>query len=62
MDSYVKEKLREWNLSSLTDVLEGKCLVFPFLTAYKPLFFRKKPKSASANKLLTASIIQNKDV
>ena len=37
MDSYVKEKLREQNLSSLTDVLEGKC----FFTAYKPLFFEK---------------------
>ena len=30
MDNFVREKLQEWNLSSLMDVLEGKYLVsFP---------------------------------
>jgi hypothetical protein len=27
MDNFVKEKLREWNLSSLVDILEGKYFV-----------------------------------
>ena len=28
MDDFVKTKLQEWNLSALTDILEGMYLVF----------------------------------
>ena len=43
MDNFVKQKLQEWNLSSLADVLEGKCLVFVNLRFSPPTFPEKNP-------------------
>ena len=55
MDNFVKQKLEEWNLSSLADVLEGKCLVFVNLQVSPPTF----PKKTPDRKAKTAWIINN---
>jgi hypothetical protein len=41
MDNFVKEKLREWNLSSLVDILEGKCLVFVNILCARATYCQK---------------------
>ena len=46
-DLFVREKLEEWNLSCLTDILEGQCLVSVDIQSSLASFDRKKYNKAS---------------
>ena len=44
MDNFVKEKLREWNISSLVDILEGKYFVSVNILCARATYFEKNPQ------------------